>query len=88
MSRNYIDTNMIIIRDGKSFEVNIDGFVHYDVDKHYGEDADGNRGSSRTFITDVTDIMAADVITDETFALSEAEEEQAGQELAYKFIME
>ena len=30
----------------------ISGWVVYDVDKNYGADADGNRGTSRTFIDD------------------------------------
>jgi hypothetical protein len=35
---------------------NVDGYVHYHVDRFYGSDADGNRGESRTFVDDVTDV--------------------------------
>lgn len=48
-------TTTIMIDD---VEVNIDGYVHYYVDKNYGADADGNRGQVCTFIDDVTDVSA------------------------------
>ena len=59
--------------------VAVDGYVHYTVDKKYGADADGNRGTSMTTVDEVTGI-------DCESELSKEEMERAEQELVEKFL--
>lgn len=47
--------------NGNVKDLNIEGFVHYHVDKYFGADADGNRGEVRTIIDDVIDVNVYDM---------------------------
>lgn len=59
MQKEIVTIRMIIRND---LEVIVDGYVIYYVDKRYGADADGNRAVKRTFVDDVVDIDAVDVL--------------------------
>lgn len=67
------------------FDVYVDGYVHYHIDKHYGEDADGNRGSIKTFVDDVTDITACKDNGTEV-KLTDQEIKLAEHKLVVKFL--
>jgi hypothetical protein len=85
-SQKILVSNMMMIeRNGDNFEVNVDGYVVYSVDKNYATDADGNRGTMRTFVEDVTDIDAV-TVEGESVELTEREIEQAEEILIQKFF--
>ena len=63
----------------------IDGYVSYSIDKSYGEDADGNRATIRTFVEEVNQIGCYDFEGDE-IELDESEKEEAETILTEKFL--
>ena len=86
--RDIISTDWLIEKpDGELVEVNLEGWVHYHIDRRYGEDADGNRGESRTFVDDVEDAKAYKSNGDD-YALTKEEQEQAEEILVQKFLMQ
>ena len=84
--KEIVSINMLVTR-GEDWEeeVAIDGFVHYHVDTDYGADADGNRGSSVTFVDDVLDVYAYDEDGGEVM-LDKQDIELAKDNLAQKFL--
>ena len=69
----------------KDEEVFIEGYIVYSVDRHYGEDADGNRGEARIIVTDVKDIIAADYDYNKV-KLSKEDIDRAADKLTVKFL--
>jgi hypothetical protein len=82
MPREYVRCNFISDKLG---EVEVDGWVHYEIDRNYGEDADWHRGCLKFFITEVADVSAYDIETDDEVELMPNEYELAAQELADHF---
>jgi len=77
-----ISTSMLIDEG----EVDIDGIVHYDTERNYGEDADGNRGERRDFITSIQDVTARDIRTGEEVELSEYDCSRAIEKITENFL--
>lgn len=82
--KELITSTMMVERNGEEVEVDIDGYVSFSVDRHYGADADGNRAISKTFVDDVTDIAAYD--HGEDISLNSIELEAAADKLTHKFL--
>jgi len=76
-----------IERNGSLIPVEAQGVVFFAVDKHYGEDADGNRGYSKTIVHEVQDIAVFDDDANE-LKLSPVEEEFIANQLTIKFLEE
>lgn len=76
-----ISTRLIVGND----EVFIEGYVVYNIDRHYGEDADGNRGEARIIVTDVKDIVATDYDYNKV-KLSKEDMDRAAEKLTIKFL--
>jgi hypothetical protein len=85
MKKELTSTTMMVEREGDEIEINIDAYVHYSVDRSYGEDADGNRGVSRTFAEDITGLSAYTVEGDD-FKLTPDERDRAEEILTEKFL--
>ena len=83
--KELVSSNMMIGEGDNIDEVNIDGYVEYTVDTRYGEDADGNRGVSRTEVEDVTDICAFKANGEEIF-LDGKQLQKASDILTRKFL--
>lgn len=66
-------------------EIQIEGYIIYSRDSHYGADADGNRAVSKTFVKGCEDVMAHDSNGD-SVALTDSEKEQAIDILTHKFL--
>lgn len=81
MSKELITASMIVKRpdDEIGIEVDIEGYVTYNEDWSYGQDADGNRGVYQKTVLDVTDIQAHDPINGDDFALTRDERERASE---------
>lgn len=86
MKKELVDAKMILKTRLDEIEVDIEGYVHYTVDEFYGEDANGGRAESRTFVDDVTDITAYDFEGEEVL-LSKEEDDEAVNILSQKFLM-
>ena len=82
--KEYVTASLMLTRDVE-FEVTIEGLVHYEVDSAYGADADGNRGTSMTYVTEVTDIVAGDEDNKE-YELNDGEIIEATGMLSNKFM--
>lgn len=78
-------TSKIILND---VEFIVNGYVHYNVDKKYGADADGNRGEKRVFVDDVTDIQAFDRMEDDEVYMHPSDKDRIAEELTRKFLEE
>lgn len=65
--------------------LDIDGIVHYTIDRDYGSDADGRRGTIKTFIDDIVDVMATDS-EGETFELNKEQLEKVERKITEKFM--
>ena len=68
-----------------STTINVEGYVNYSIDKSYGEDADGNRGSVKTIVHNV-DYIGACYEDGEEVVLGKVEREMACDRLANKFL--
>ena len=79
---------MFIVRNTEYDEVNIEGYIIFEVDNRYGENADGNMGEKKIFVTDVTDITAYTIITDDEIELNEEQKKEAEQILISKFLLD
>ena len=87
MLKEYMISEMIIEREGKEDEeISIEGNVEYSKDTFYGEDANGGRAETRTFVEDVHDVYAWDFIGSDVL-LTPKEIEQAKNILTNKFLM-
>ena len=85
MSRIVETANMMINRKTFEDEIQIDGYVHFDVDFRYGENADYKLGQSQMFIEDVTDVKGY-LFTGEEIALTKEEEQEAKEILGRKVL--
>ena len=65
--------------------IDIEGYVMSYTDRAYGQDADGNRAISRTFVEDVVDITAYDEDGEE-IELTARQKERAAIILTDKFF--
>jgi hypothetical protein len=85
MARELVMTSVEVEHEKDLVELQVEGYVYFSVDKSYGEDADGNRGESRTFVEEVQDVMAYKDDGEE-YALTMAQKEKAEQALVDKFL--
>ena len=85
MSKDFIMTKMMITRKDLLDEVQVEGYVEYHTEFDYGADADGNRGTRKTFVDDVHDVMATDSDEDD-FSLTDEERSEAEELLTLKFM--
>lgn len=85
MSEDLMTANMMITRGDLLEEVQVEGYVEYHTEFAYGEDADGKRGTRKTFVDDVYDVMATDLDQDD-FSLTDEERSEAEELLTLKFI--
>ncbi len=88
MKHRTVETATIQIeRNEDEFDIRVDGYVEFSTENSWGEDADGNRGVRRTFITDITDISAYNCDDEDiTKTLSEEELDLASEALGDKFF--
>lgn len=71
--------------DGEEIEINVDGYVHYHVERNWGADSDGHRGIKKIFVDDVKDVEAYD-LDGADVELTEAQKEEAIELLGNKFL--
>jgi len=79
-------TTIEIEEDNGLIEIQVEGYVIYSIDKSYGEDADGNRGTSKTIVDDVVELTAyynSDVID-----LTDPQKQQAEDAIVKSFLGE
>ena len=72
-------------RNGGYEKMDVIGIVSHFIDRRYKEDADGNRGESRTIVDEVVDISAWDELVREVI-LTEKEKEYIADKLTNKFL--
>lgn len=87
MNRKIVSTSMMVNRNDEEIELQIDGYVEFEHDYRWGEDADGHYGVGRTFVEDVVDVEAYDALYGNDFDLTVEEHEQAKRLLAEEFLM-
>jgi hypothetical protein len=63
----------------------VDGYVEYTEEIDYGADADGNRGSIRKFVQNVTELLAYDT-KDDPVEMTEEEQQKASDALVRRFL--
>lgn len=80
-----LTTTTMIIEKGCLGEVRVEGYVAYSIDRHYGEDADGNRGSSMIVVEDVEDISVYNDDGDKV-SVSPEDIEAIADKLTIKFL--
>lgn len=85
MMRDFVSSEMPVVRNNDQFQVNIEGWAIYSVDTSYGEDADGNRGSLRKEVEDIEDLMCFES-DGEDFFLKPDEIDRAKDILTHKFL--
>ena len=85
MKVKLISSTMIIQRKEEDLEIYVDGYVHYNKDLQFGEDADGRRGVSRILVEEVDCVMAS-TMEGVDIVLSEIEYEAASDLLAETFL--
>jgi len=79
-------TTIEIEEDNGLIEIQVEGYVIYSIEKSYGEDADGNRGTSKTIVDDVVELTAyynSDVID-----LTDPQKQQAEDAIVKSFLGE
>jgi len=85
MKHQIVSTSMMVKRHDEDIELDIDGFVEFEHEYNWGQDADGHYGVGKTFVEDVVEINA--YCDDEDFVLTADEVEQAKRTLAEEFLM-
>jgi hypothetical protein len=80
-----ISENFNFERDGVEIEGYIEGYVIYNVDKNYGEDADGKRGIKKIFVEDIQNLQAFTKDGEDLF-LTQEEYDNACEILTRKFF--
>ena len=85
--KEFLITEMTVEREDKIFEVKIEGYIRYSIDKHYQEDADRKGGYREVFVEDIEDF---ECYTDNgvDFALTGEEKEEAFRILEEEFLSE
>jgi hypothetical protein len=85
--KDYMVTKMMIYRgdDDIGEEISIEGYVDYDVDYRYGENADGKLGISKMFVEDVFDVNAWDLDGND-ITLTDEEKKEASEIITTKFL--
>lgn len=78
-------SDLMILNRENPYEVRVEGFVIFDRDSSYGEDADGNRGTCRITVEAIEDLQAFDDDGNEII-LTEHEAALADQLLTVKFL--
>jgi hypothetical protein len=70
-------------------EYTVDGYASFYEDRNYGADADGNRGTCRTVVTDITDIGVYGSDFENIYhKLTDAEKDRCAAALTRKFLEE
>ena len=83
--RKLVSTEFTITRNEEDFDGYIEGEIIYNVDRSYGEDADGNRGQKRIFIDDIKDLQMF-TNSGEEIILGRKEHDEACEILTRKFF--
>ena len=74
-------SSRMMLRDD---EYDVEGYVEYHEEKHWGADADGNRGTCKTIVDDVIDIVAYQ--DGEDIELTKDEKQLIADRLTRKFL--
>ena len=84
--KELMTAKMEIYVDAETFhEIAIEGYVNYSVDRNYGADADGNRGSVLKEVDDVTNLSAYNEDGDYV-ELNESQKDRACEILTRSFL--
>jgi len=85
MKKELVSEEFILERDGIEIACYIDGYIIYNVDKNYGEDADGKRGIKKIFVEDIQNLQAFTKDGEDLF-LTQEEYDNACEILTRKFL--